>query len=87
MPKINKRLIESAEARDKAYDINDSELRGFGVYVLPSGTRSFFVRYRLSGRRDSCSQPVLPRTYLEDLVRKPHFTTRPLRRRRKPSRR
>ena len=51
MPKINKRLIEAAEARDKAYDINDSELRGFGVYVLPSGTRSFFVRYRLGGRR------------------------------------
>ena len=51
MPKINKRLIEAAEARDQPYDINDSELRGFGVYVLPSGTRSFFVRYRLGGRR------------------------------------
>ena len=51
MPKINKRLIEAAEARDQPYDINDSELRGFGVYVLPSGTRSFFVRYRMGGRR------------------------------------
>ena len=51
MPKINKRVVEAAKARDNAYDINDSDLRGFGVRVLPSGTRSFFVRYRFANNR------------------------------------
>ena len=51
MPKINKRIVKAAEAQDKAHDIYDSELRGFGIRVLPSGTRSYFVRYRWGGQR------------------------------------
>ena len=51
MPKINKRIIEAAKARNTTYDINDSELRGFGIRILPSGAHSYFVRYRRGGQR------------------------------------
>ena len=51
MPKINKRVVEAAKARNTTYDINDSDLRGFGVRVLPSGAHSYFVRYRRGGQR------------------------------------
>ena len=51
MPKINKRIVEAAKARNTACDINDSELRGFGIRILPSGTHSYFVRYRRGGQR------------------------------------
>ena len=51
MPKINKRIVEAAKARNTTYDINDSELRGFGVRILPSGAHSYFVRYRRGGQR------------------------------------
>ena len=51
MPKINKRIVAAAKAWNTAYDINDSELRGFGVRILPSGAHSYFVRYRRGGQR------------------------------------
>ena len=51
MPKINKRIVAAAIAQNTAYDINDSELRGFGVRILPSGAHSYFVRYRRGGQR------------------------------------
>ena len=51
MPKINKRIVEAAKARNTTYDINDSELRGFGIRILPSGAHSYFVRYRRGGQR------------------------------------
>ena len=51
MPKINKRIVAAAIARNTAYDINDSELRGFGVRILPSSAHSYFVRYRRGGQR------------------------------------
>ena len=35
--KITKRLLESAELKDKAYEIWDAEVKGFHVIVLPSG--------------------------------------------------
>ena len=46
MPKLTKRLVESAEVRDKDYVIFDSTLPGFGVRILPSGKRSYLVQYR-----------------------------------------
>ena len=51
MPKINKRIVKAAKARNTAYDINDSELRGFGIRILPSGAHSYFVRYRRGRQR------------------------------------
>ena len=51
MPKITKRLVETAEVQDKAYTIFDSQVPGFGIRIWPSGTRTFVVMYRFARHR------------------------------------
>lgn len=46
MTKLTKRIVEGSELRDRQYTIWCGELKGFGVFVLPSGTRTYFVDYR-----------------------------------------
>ena len=46
MPKITKRLVESIPIADRDVLRWDTELRGFGVRVKPSGIRSYMVQYR-----------------------------------------
>lgn len=46
MPKLTKRFVESIEPQlGKNIQHWDSELKGFGVLVLPSGRRTYFVQY------------------------------------------
>ncbi|OJW54585.1 MAG: hypothetical protein BGO67_10590 [Alphaproteobacteria bacterium 41-28] len=46
MPKITKRFVESIIPQPgKTLQHWDSELKGFGVLVLPSGRRTYFVQY------------------------------------------
>lgn len=49
MPKLTKRLVDSLELRAGEYFVADSELRGFGVRVAPSGRKTFALRYRVNG--------------------------------------
>ena len=46
MPKLTKIIVDKAEPRDRQYTVWCSDLKGFGVFVLPSGTRTYFVDYR-----------------------------------------
>ncbi|TIO42591.1 MAG: site-specific integrase [Mesorhizobium sp.] len=46
MPKLTKVVVDRAELRSKQYTMWCSELKGFGVYVHPSGNRTYFVDYR-----------------------------------------
>ena len=47
MPKINKRLVDSLQADpDRDVVVWDSELRGFGVRVKPSGRKTYILQYR-----------------------------------------
>jgi site-specific recombinase XerC len=47
MPKITKRVVDGLKPADgKDIFTWDSELRGFGVRVKPSGTASFLIQYR-----------------------------------------
>jgi hypothetical protein len=46
MAKITKRIIDSVELKPERYYIWDSELKGFGVKVEPSGTKTYILRYR-----------------------------------------
>ena len=50
MPKLTKRRVDSFEMRDKAYFEWDSEIKGFGVRIMPSGTKTYQVQYRKGGR-------------------------------------
>ena len=47
--KLTKRHIDSLRATSKPYRHYDTELKGFGVLVLPSGTKSYIVEYRPDG--------------------------------------
>jgi integrase len=47
MSKITQRVVSAARSQsDRDVFIWDSELRGFGLRVKPSGTRSFLIQYR-----------------------------------------
>ena len=51
MPKITKHLVEAAEIREKTHTITDSQIPGFGIRIMPGGTRTYVVMYRAGGRR------------------------------------
>jgi integrase len=44
--KIGKRTVDAAEPEAEAYRLWDTELKGFGVKVAPTGLKTYFVRYR-----------------------------------------
>jgi integrase len=46
MPKLTKRIIEAAKAKEKDYLMFDSELPCFGVRIMPSGRKFYLVQYR-----------------------------------------
>ncbi|AMK18324.1 MULTISPECIES: tyrosine-type recombinase/integrase [Sphingobium] len=46
MPKLTKTVVDKADPRDRQCTVWCSDLKGFGVFVLPSGTRTYFVHYR-----------------------------------------
>lgn len=50
MAKLSKRVVDSAQARDKDYFIWDDDLPGFGLRVFVSGKRSYVIQYRALGR-------------------------------------
>jgi len=47
--KLTKRVIDAASPEAARRIIWDTELRGFGVRVETSGTKSFLIRYRPKG--------------------------------------
>ena len=53
MPNVRLSLsrIEALEPRKSPYDVRDTELKGFGVRVLSSGAKRFFIHSQHEGRR------------------------------------
>ena len=49
--RFSERRIEALGPRKYPYDIRDAGLKGFGVRVLPSGRKRFFVHSQHEGRR------------------------------------
>jgi integrase len=47
--KLTKRVVEGADLVRGRHYLWDSELRGFGVQIEPTGTKTYFVRYRTNG--------------------------------------
>jgi len=48
--KLTKRIVDSAEAKDKNYVLWDSEVKGFGLRVYVSGVKGYMIQYRANGR-------------------------------------
>ncbi len=44
--KITKRLVDSLTPRDRPYIAFDTDLKGFGVRVMSSGTATYIIEYR-----------------------------------------
>lgn len=46
MAKLTKRVVTAAKVTDKRHVVWDTELKGFGLLVLPSGVKSYVYDYR-----------------------------------------
>ena len=53
MPKdrLTQRRVDALKPRKKTLDVRDCVIRGFGVRVLPSGRKSYFLHSQIEGRR------------------------------------
>ena len=49
--RLNDRRVTALKPRKSAYDIRDRDLKGFGVRVLPSGAKCYFIHSQHRGRR------------------------------------
>ena len=53
MPKsrLTQRRVDSLKPNRKALDVRDSVIRGFGVRILPSGRKRYFLHSQVDGKR------------------------------------
>ena len=49
--RLDQRRVDALKPRRAAYDVRDRELRGFGVRVLSSGAKRYFIHSQHDGRR------------------------------------
>ena len=49
--RLDERRIRALKPRKSTYDIRDRELKGFGVRVLPSGAKRYFIHSQHNGQR------------------------------------
>ena len=48
---LNQHRVDHLKPRNSTYDIRDTDLKGFGVRILPSGKKSYFLQTQYEGRR------------------------------------
>lgn len=71
--KLTKRAVEALKAapvpeqgtEPSPYEVRDEELKGFLVRVEPSGRRTFFLDYRVNGRRNRFKLGTYPNVSVE----------------------
>ena len=49
--RLDERRVDTLKLRKTAYDVRDRDLKGFGVRVLPSGAKRYFIHSQRRGRR------------------------------------
>ena len=49
--RLDERRVDALKPRKSVYDVRDRELTGFGIRVLPSGAKRYFVHSQHQGRR------------------------------------
>ena len=50
--RLTQRRIDTLKPRRKTCDIRDSEIKGFGVRILPSGRKHYFLHSQIAGNRN-----------------------------------
>ena len=58
--RLDERRVRALKPRRSAYDIRDRELKGFGVRVLPSGAKRYFVQMYPTDRSAESAEAVSP---------------------------
>ena len=48
---LNQSRVDRLKPRNSTYDIRDTDLKGFGIRVLPSGKKSYFLQTQHAGQR------------------------------------
>ena len=43
--------VDRLKPQNSTYDIRDTDLKGFGIRILPSGKKSYFLQTQYEGRR------------------------------------
>jgi Arm DNA-binding domain len=51
MPRLTKKFIDGLKPKSQDVFVWDTEIRGLGVRLKPSGTKTFFVQYRNKSNR------------------------------------
>ena len=48
---LNQSRVDRLKPRSSTYDIRDTDLKGFGIRIPPSGKKSYFLQTQYDGRR------------------------------------
>ena len=48
---LNQSRVDRLKPRNSTYDLRDTDLKGFGIRVLPSGKKSYFLQTQHDGKR------------------------------------
>ena len=51
MPRLTKSFVDSCKPQTREYIVWDDQIAGFGLRVMPSGRKSFLLKYRVGGGR------------------------------------
>ena len=49
--RLNQRRVDALKPRKSTYDVRDRELKGFGIRVMPSGAKRYFIHSQHNGQR------------------------------------
>ena len=49
--RLTQRRVDNLTPNRKTYDIRDAEIKGFGVRILPSGRKRYFLHSQIDGNR------------------------------------
>ena len=61
--KLTKKLVDAAPISERDQFLWDSEIKGFGVRIWPSGRKTFVAKYRVGGGRDGATRRFTIGTY------------------------
>ncbi|MEM9958122.1 MAG: Arm DNA-binding domain-containing protein, partial [Pseudomonadota bacterium] len=56
--RLTKTAVEGLRPAAKTYEVWDAKIPGFGVRVLPSGTKTYFLKYRSPRKRTSQTKKI-----------------------------